>query len=232
MIVVAALLSLTDLRSGTAAAASHAVLVVEHGALRHPVEETAHAVCGVLLLVHRIHLRHDRVEPRAEPVGRRLGFAGDPARPACPALRPHPPARRARQKPFLPPLVISAYVIAALAILPPVFLYNGVTLAYAARQLDRALGVGRTSRPPRTARLPAAASTREKPRLLDGLVQNGSIYHWFASLPLPVWVWIVDRNNEWRAEVLPILLVALAWFMVLLSHRLGRSGRGTGFRGG
>ena len=124
-------------------------------------------------------------------------------------------------KPFLPPLVISAYVIAALAILPAVFLYNGVTLAYALGNWIALSAWGAyLAHRGQPGFLPLHPP--EKPRLLDRLVQNGSIYHWFASLPLPVWVWIVDRNNEWRAEVLPILLVALAWFMVLLSHRLGK----------
>ena len=42
-----------------------------------------------------------------------------------------PSSHNEQIKPFLRPLVIAAYMIAALAILPPLFLYNGQLLSYA-----------------------------------------------------------------------------------------------------
>lgn len=220
LIVVAALLSLTDLRDGTAAAASHAVLVVGtalsailwkkprtlYAASLFSFTASTFAMTGLNLGLNQLG----------------VGWASLAILHVLLALRfARIPPSLEQTKPFLPPLVISAYVIAALAILPPVFLYNGVTLAYA---LGNWIALSAWGASLAHRGQPGFLPLRpiEKPRLIGRLVQNGSIYHWFASLPLPLWVWIVDRNNEWRAEVLPVLLVALAWYMVLLSHRLGK----------
>jgi hypothetical protein len=220
LIVVAALLSFTDLRSGTAAAASHAVLVVSTAlsAILWKKPRTLYAASFFSFTASTFAMTE--LNLGLNQLG--VGWASLAILHVLLALRfarIPPPAEST--KPFLPPLVISAYVITALAILPPVFLYNGVTLAYALGNWIALSAWGASlAHRGQPGFLPLHSS--EKPRLLGRLAQNGSIYHWFASLPLPVWVWIVDRNNEWQAEFLPILLVALAWFMVLLSHRLGK----------
>src|SRR5262249_1491386 len=51
-------------------------------------------------------------------------------------------------------------------------------------------------------------------------LSTNAIYHWFVTLPLPFWVWIFTRNHQFPERVLPLSLVALAWFMVLVSYWL------------
>lgn len=220
LIVVAALLSLTDLRNGTAAAASHAVLVASTAlsAILWKKPRTLYAASFFSFTASTFAMTE--LNLGLNQLG--VGWASLAILHVLLALRfARIPPSLESSKPFLPPLVISAYVIAALAILPPVFLYNGVTLAYALGNWI-ALSAWGASLAHRGQPGFLPLHPLEKPRLLGRLIQNGSIYHWFASLPLPFWVWIVNRNNEWRAEVPPVLLAALAWFMVLLSHRLGK----------
>ncbi|MFZ5884376.1 MAG: SCO7613 C-terminal domain-containing membrane protein [Chloroflexota bacterium] len=221
LIVAAALLSLTDLRNGTAAAVSHTVLTasVAFAALLWKKPRTLYAASFFSFTAATFAMTELNLGLNQLGVGWAslailhillvLRFARIP-----------PPLESS--KPFLPPLVVAAYVIAALAILPPILFYNGATLAYALGNWIALSAWGAyLSHHAQPGFIPTRPSA--KPRLLERLIQNGSLYHWFASLPLPLWVWIVNRNNEWRAEVLPILLTALAWFMVLLSHRLGKA---------
>ena len=131
-----------------------------------------------------------------------------------------PSSHNEQIKPFLRPLVIAAYMIAALAILPPLFIYNGQLLSYAiGNWIALSAWGGYLAHQDQPGFNPT--QQMEKPRLFKNLINTGAIYHWFASLPLPFWVWIVNKNNEFPDHVLPLLLVALAWFMVLLGHRLG-----------
>ncbi|MBI4760675.1 MAG: hypothetical protein HZC39_11210 [Chloroflexi bacterium] len=221
LVITAALLSLTDLRNGTAAAASHAVLVISMtlSALLWKQPRTLYAASFFAFSASTFAMTELNVGLNQLGVGWAslailhillvLRFARIP-----PSLE--------SSKPFLPPLVVSAYAIAALAILPSLFLYNGATLAYALGNWIALSAWGAyLSHHKQPGFIPLHET--DKPRLFNRLTQNGSLYHWFASLPLPLWMWVVNDNNEWRVEVLPILLTALAWFMVLLSHRLEKS---------
>jgi hypothetical protein len=217
LIVAAALLSLTDLRNGTAAAASHTILAgsVAFSALLWKKPRTLYAASFFSFTAATFAMTG--LNLALNQVG--VGWASLSILHILLALRfARTPPSLESSRPFLPPLVVSAYVIAALAILPPIFFYNGETLAYALGNWIALSAWGAVlAHRGQPGFLPLA-----KPRLFGRLIQNGSFYHWFASLPLPFWAWIVTRNNEWRAEVLPVLLTALAWFMVLLSHRLGK----------
>lgn len=221
LIVAAALLSLTDLRNGTAAAVSHTVLAasVTFSALLWKKPRTLYAASlfaftAATFAMTELDLQISQLS---------VGWASLAILHILLVLRfaRIPPPLEA-SKPFLPPLVVSAYVIAALAILPPIFFYNGATLAYA---LGNWIALSAWGAYLAHCRQPGflPLHAKDKPHLLERLAQNGSLYHWFASLALPFWVWVVNGNHEWRAEVLPILFTALAWFMVLLSHWLGKA---------
>jgi hypothetical protein len=221
LVIVSALLSLTDLRNGTAAAASHAILTasVTLSAILWKKPRTLYAAS--LFSFTAAAFAMTELNLQVNQLG--VGWASLAILHILLVLRfARTPPPLESSKPFLPPLVVSAYVIAALAILPPIVFYNGVTLAYALGNWVALSAWGAyLAHRKQPGFLPLQPI--EKPRLFGRLVQSGAIYHWFASLPLPFWVWIVNRNNEWRAEALPVLFVALAWFMVLLSHWLGKA---------
>ncbi|PKO23407.1 MAG: hypothetical protein CVU38_04250 [Chloroflexi bacterium HGW-Chloroflexi-1] len=122
---------------------------------------------------------------------------------------------------FLSPIVTAGFLIAAAAILPPLFLYNGQLLAYS---LGNWLALSGWAAylahrgQPGFVRL-HAAETRLPP-FVDRLLITSSIYHWLIALPLPVWLWVVCKNYELPENILPLVLAALAWAMVFMGHRM------------
>ncbi len=221
LIIVAALLSLTDLRNGAAAAASHSVLALSTvlSAVWWKKPHTLYAASFFSFTASTFAMTELNLTLNQLSVG----WASLAILHILLALRfARIPPPLERTKPFLSPLVISAYVIAALAILPPILLYNGQTLAYALGNWIALSAWGAfLAHRGQPGFLPE--NPPQKPRLLGKLIQNGAVYHWFASLPLPLWVWVLSRNNEWRAEILVISFILLAWLMVLLSHWLGKA---------
>ena len=218
LIIVAALLSLTDLRSGTAAAASHGVLVfstalsaIFWGKPRSLYGTSFFAFTASTFAMTELNLALNQVS---------VGWASLAILHILLVLRLSRPSPLLESRaPFLRTLVIAAFTITALAILPPLFIYDGPLLAYALGNWIALSAWG--------AHLAYRGQVgfnpiqpAEKPRLFKDLINSSAIYHWFASLPLPFWVWIVDRNNKFPDHVLPLLLVGLAWLMVLLCHRL------------
>ena len=108
---------------------------------------------------------------------------------------------------FAPPLLYSGYGIAALALLPPLFPYAGGQMAYA---LGNWLGLSAWG---------AVLTARHQP----GFGKFKTLFHWFAALPLPFWVWILFTNRRPADFSLALALAVLAWGMVFLGHRLSRS---------
>jgi len=220
LIVVAALLSLTDLRSGTAAAASHGVLVFSTAlsAILWKRPRSLYAASFFVFTASTFAMTELKLD--LNQVG--VGWASLAIVHVLLVLRlSHPSPLLENKTPFLRTLVIAAFAIAALAILPPLFIYNGQLLAYALSNWIALSAWG--------AHLAHRGQVGfnpiqpiEKPRLFKYLINSSAIYHWFASLPFPFWVWILDRNNEFPDPVLPLLFVGLAWLMVLLGHRLNR----------
>ncbi|MBK9926682.1 MAG: hypothetical protein IPP66_15515 [Anaerolineales bacterium] len=223
LIIIAALLSLTDLHSGTAAAVSHGVLVFST-ALSAMLWQKPRSLYGTSFFSFTAStFAMTELNLNLNQVG--VGWASLAILHILLVLRLSRPSPNLEHRtPFLRTLVIAAYFIAVLSILPPLFLYEGQLLAYAlgnwialsawGAYLAHRGQVGFNPLQP-----------VEKPRLFKDLINTGAIYHWLASLPLPFWVWIVNRNNEFPDYVLPLLLIGLAWLMVLLSHRLNSVAR-------
>ncbi|MBI5950849.1 MAG: hypothetical protein HY865_04270 [Chloroflexi bacterium] len=126
---------------------------------------------------------------------------------------------------YLSPLVDAAYAIAGLALLPPLAPYNGDRMVYAlgnwlmlsawGAHLAYKQTPGFLTRDDET-----DASSKKKWWLTDWLL-TGAVYHWFAALPLPLWVWITFTVNDHPADYrLPLALAVLAWGMVFASHWL------------
>ncbi len=111
-------------------------------------------------------------------------------------------------------LINAGFIIAALALAPTLFPYDGNWLAYA---LGNWLALAAWS-----ARLAHAGQ--------PGFASSGwlarSRFHWMTALPLPVWIWILFANRGPLGYDLPLALSALAWGMVALSYRLRASSAG------
>jgi len=107
-------------------------------------------------------------------------------------------------KKFAPPLIYSGCGIAALALLPPLFPYDGGQMAYS---LGNWLGLSAWG---------AVLTARQQP----GFSKFKALFHWFAALPLPFWVWILFTNRRPADFSLALALAALAWGMIFLGQRL------------
>ncbi|MEW5718478.1 MAG: hypothetical protein AB1817_07630, partial [Chloroflexota bacterium] len=105
-------------------------------------------------------------------------------------------------------LINAGFIIAALALAPTLFPYDGNLLAYA---LGNWLALAAWS-----ARLAHAGQ--------PGFAASGwlarSRFHWMTALPLPVWIWILFANRGPLGYDLPLALSALVWGMVALSVSL------------
>ena len=218
LIFVAALLSLTDLRNGTAAAASHGVLVFSTAISAMLWQKPRSLYIASFFSFTASTFAMTELNLDLNQVG--VGWASLALIHILLVLRfSHSSSKIENWKPFLRTLVISAYIIAALAVLPPIFIYNGQLLSYALGNWI-ALSAWGAYLAYRGQFGFSPLQPVEKPKLFKNLINTGAVYHWFASLPLPFWVWIADRNNEFPDYVLPFLFLGLAWSMVLLSHRL------------
>jgi hypothetical protein len=108
------------------------------------------------------------------------------------------------------PLVVAGYVIAGLAIFPPLFTFDRNLLAYA---LGNWLGL-------------AAWGARLAWQGQPGFAAQGgfrrTIFHWLTVLPLPFWLWLLFANRGPLGADFPLTLVALAWGMLALGFYLSR----------
>src|SRR6185369_8366758 len=92
-----------------------------------------------------------------------------------------------KQIAFLYPLVAAAYAIAGLAIFPPLIPYNADVMIYA---LGNWLALSLWG---------AYLAYQHTPgfRVIDtetDIFTTGAIYHWFAALAVPFWLWITYTN--------------------------------------
>ncbi|MBN1889576.1 MAG: hypothetical protein JW850_16390 [Thermoflexales bacterium] len=229
LLVAAALWSLTDLDSGAAAASSHAVLA---GAvvLAALLWQRPGYLYGASLLSFSA-ATFAMTELGLEMSQLSLGWATLAIAHVIVAINV---GNRPTQVAFAKPLVVAAYTIAALAILPPLFPYDGDGLIYA---LGNWLGLsawgawlahrgqaGFPGLPARAGRsqvsgspaLRAGASVRSK------LARQVPVFHWFTALPLPLWLWVLFIDHGWVGSSFPQILAALAWAMLALSYALAR----------
>ncbi|NUQ83679.1 MAG: hypothetical protein HUU11_03105 [Anaerolineales bacterium] len=220
LIVASALLSLTDLRNGTSAAASHAILIGSAALFALLWKRPRSLYAASFFSFTASTFAMTELNLSLNQLG--VGWASLAILHVLFVLRlARRPEHVENRKPFLIPLIVSAYTIAALAILPPIFTYDGHLLAYALGNwiVLSAWGAHLAHRG-QPGFVPILPTETGKLSFFKRLLNTGAIYHWFTTLPLPFWVWIVAENNEFPDHVLPLLLVALAWIMVFVSYWL------------
>lgn len=128
------------------------------------------------------------------------------------------------QTAYLYPLVVAGYVIAGLAVFPPLALYDGDMMVYALGNWlvlsawGAYLAYKRT--PGFLITVPTMDALPKEKRIRTELLTTGAIYHWPAALALPLWVWIAFTNLRPTDYSLPLAFAALAWAMVFVNHWL------------
>lgn len=220
LIIVAALLSLTDLTSGTSAAASHAILIGSTALIAYLWKRPRSLFATSFFSFTASTFAMTELNLSLNQLG--VGWVSLSILHLLLVLLLARWVKAVEQrKPFVRPLVIAAYFIAALAILPPLFIYDGQLLSYAIGNFIAVSAWGAyLARRGQPGFIPTQLAAARKQSLLDRLISTNAIYHWLAAIPLPFWVWIVNRNNHFDDSVLALSLVVAAWFMVLVSHWL------------
>jgi len=219
LIVVAALLSLTDLTSGTAAAATHGILVGSTTLSALLWQRPRFIYAASFFSFTATTFAMTELNLSLNQLG--VGWASLAILHILLVLRlagPEQPTEK--RKPFLIPLVVAAYMIAALASLPPLFLYDGHLLAYALGNWTTLSAWGAYLAYRGQPGFVPLQSLTAQPGWLNRLLSTGAIYHWFTTLPLPFWIWSITENNQFPDHILPLLLVALAWGMVSINYGL------------
>ncbi|MCB0162782.1 MAG: hypothetical protein KDI79_01060 [Anaerolineae bacterium] len=107
-------------------------------------------------------------------------------------------------------LVRAGYVIAAIAILPPMFPYHSGLLAYALSNWVILTGWG------------ARLAHEQQPGFVHTYQSKKSLFHWLTALPLPIFLWVLLDNFYLPDAVSPLILAVLAWFMYWLSRRIAQ----------
>ncbi len=123
---------------------------------------------------------------------------------------------------YAAPIVTSGYLIAFLALLPPLFPYNGDPYNGELTALILGNWIALTAWGARLAHTGQAG-------FATSLAQKGiaaqARFHWLAALPLPIWLLVIFSNRGPLNASLPLALAALAWGLVALSYRLGKLNR-------
>lgn len=223
LVIAAALYSLTDLASGSAAAASHAVLAASMAmcavlwkrpntlyiASFFSFTAATFAMTGLHLKLNQLGVGWVSLAILHILLAIWLGREHQPVGAGL------VPAR------LVPALVVAGYGLAALAVLPPILLFDGNLLAYMLGNFIAlaAWGAALAYRRRSGFYAPPAAEGRPAP-LFYPLLKTGAIYHWLAALPLPCWLWVVVTNQHAPDFSLVLALATLAWGMVAASHWL------------
>ncbi|MBI5033513.1 MAG: hypothetical protein HZB51_23575 [Chloroflexi bacterium] len=201
--IVAALWSLTNMTSSTAAASTHAVLfgamVLATWLWRQPRILYAASIFALTTMAFAM------TELNLSPNQFSVGWASLAIACLIFAYKLDAADWHAR---LVSTFINIAFIIAALSLVPAFLPYNGSMLAYA---LGNWLGLAAWSARLAHAGRPGFASTQWFAR---------ARFDWMTALPLPVWIWIVFANRGPIGYDLPLALAALAWGMVALSYRL------------
>lgn len=218
VLVVAALWSLTDLTSGAAAASSHAILsgavVLAAFLWRRPkglYAASLLALSAATFAMAELGLTVPQLS---------VGWASLAIAHLVLALNL---GDRPSGQAFAPPLALAGYVVAALALVPPLFPYDGHLLAYALANWIGLAAWG--AHLAHTGRAGFKAQEAGEGGVDAGKVQlpgAAVLLQWLAALPLPFWLWILFTNRRPLDFGLPLALAALAWGMIALGHRLAR----------
>ena len=232
LVVMAAVWSVADLTGGLAPAATHAVLagsvVVAIRLWRRP-----------RLVYLSVGLALSAVSFAASEIGLSLSQLGIGAASLSIALLLITLRLDARKlAAFAQPTFISAYTVAALAVLPAFVFYDGHALAYVLGNWIALAAWGA-----RLAHIGQPSFTQAKPAtqpswptlvrwlgftatewLSAGLTHlRAARFHWFTAAPLPIWLWLLFANRGPLDASLPLSLTALSLAMLALSYRLGNA---------
>ncbi len=216
LLIIAALWSLTDLTNGAAAASSHTILVAAVVLAAWLWRQPRYLYAASLLSLSAVTFAESELDLSLSQLG--VGWASLAIMHIIvalilgtwfPSLTSTNPTTSKQD--FVQPIVVSGYTIAALALLPSLFPYDGDGLAYA---LGNWLGLTAWG---------AWLAHTGRPGFASGRAWGKSLFHWFTALPLPVWLWITFANRRPLDFSLPLALAILAWGMMALSYRLGRA---------
>ncbi|HNT75264.1 MAG TPA: hypothetical protein PKH77_09615 [Anaerolineae bacterium] len=231
LILTAALWSLTDLSSGTAAACSHAILAAAvtlaallwqrpaylYGASALSLTAATFAMSELTFPIAQLSvgwaslaLAHVLL---AYFLGQKEGERGRQGEGET--VPPSPPP------PLTPSLSVAGYVIAALALLPTLWPFDADLCAYV---LGNWVGLAAWGAwLAHQGRLGFVVRWPEKGlghRL--AFIAPESLFHWLTAIALPFWVWALSEQRRPAGLSLTLALAALAWGMVALSYRLER----------
>lgn len=215
LILIAALLPFSDLTSGAAAAASHAILTGSMVMAVAMWKRPAHVHLASLFAFIAATFAMTELDLPLEQLS--VGWVSLAILHIVLALA----LNREGARIFLPRMVVSGYFIAALAVFPPLFLYEGDLLVYT---LGNWLALTAWGAYLAHRGQPGFRLQEEKPGAVNRLFQSGAIFHWLTALPLPFWIWALLTNNHPADVTLPLALAALAWGMVFTSHWLKFAG--------
>jgi hypothetical protein len=208
LLIVAAFWSLTDLASGAAAASSHAVLagavilatllwrqpIYLYGASMLSFSAISFAMAELDLTFAQLSVGWASLAIAHIVVGFNLGTR-------FPIPVPN----------FAGPLVTAGYLLAAVAVLPAIFPYDGNLLVYALGNWLALAGWG------------ARLAHIKQPGFIGRGIWRKPMFHWFTAIPIPIWLWILFVNVRPLDSAFPLALAALAWSMILLSYRLAKA---------
>ena len=207
LLFVAAFWSLTDLTSGAAAASSHAVLAGAVVLAALLWRQPDYLYGASMLSFSAVSFGMTELELTVAQLS--VGWASLAIAHIILAFNvgtrfPIPVPNFAR------PLTISGYLIAAVALLPTLFPYDGSLLAYT---LGNWLALAAWG---------ARLAYIKQPGFIGRGKSRESIFHWFTVVPLPFWLLILFTNARPLDSTFPLALAGLAWGMILLSYRLGK----------
>ena len=111
---------------------------------------------------------------------------------------------------FVVPLLRAGYLIAALAVIGPLFPYDQTTLIYTLGNWLALTGWG------------AYLAQNEQPGFKPQRPRWQTIFHWGAALPLPIWVALIFINRRSADFSLALGFSALSWGMMALSWQVAR----------
>ncbi|MGB0385836.1 MAG: hypothetical protein ACPGWR_13530 [Ardenticatenaceae bacterium] len=185
---------------------------------------------ALLSILHIIvALRLDRSSPRSDDFSRPSSRSDDFSRPS-PLERLKSLLRGERLKSLLRPLYGASLLLAGLAILPPLILFDHSLLAYA---LGNWIGVNGwlaylihgTDAPGFRALWPRMGrpTLRHLDRLGAPQAQGTTLFQWFAALPIVPWLWLNWTNGREASASLGLAYAILAWGLLWWGVRLRRT---------
>jgi hypothetical protein len=232
LIGLSALLPLTDLASGAAAAASHAVLLGSAALAAWLWRQPRYVYAASLFAFTASSFAMSELKLPLEQLS--VGWVSLALAHLLLALA----FDRDRTRRFIAPLIPAAYLIAGLAALLPVLFDKKPLLIYTLgnwlvmsawgarlawkKQPGFAPGEARRTLPAREAPGDANSSLTVSPAPAGAthFLSGGALFHWMTAIPLPFWLFVVFTRNQPAGLDFPLALAALGWGLVFVNHWL------------